>query len=83
MTTSAAEKQSNPYNVQVGQVWESTDQRTPGRQVKVTHVGVARADVVAHAPATNDSGGFRMGRRTDIRLDRFRPGSTGWKLVSA
>ena len=81
--TTKIEKQSNPYNVQVDQIWESTDKRTPGRRVRVTYVGVARVEVVAHAPATNDSGGFVLGRTTAIRLDRFRPGSTGWKLVTA
>jgi hypothetical protein len=72
MTTSAAEKQSNPYNVQVGQMWERCDRRDVGKRVRVESVGDTHAIV-------RSSGG----PATKIRLDRFRPGSTGYRLVPA
>lgn len=75
--------EATSVEIRAGQIWESTDRRTPGRQVKVTYVGIVAADVEAHAPATNDNGSFRAGRRTKIRLSRFRAGSTGWKLVQS
>lgn len=85
MTTSAAEKQSNPYNVQVGQVWESTDRREPGRRVRVIRVLAQHAEVEAVSAPTNSrrASAFVPGRKTEIRLDRFRSGSSGYKLVPA
>lgn len=64
--------------VKVGQVWLSCDARDvdsqghPTRQVKVTLAGTTHAFVVNTV----------TGQRSRIRLDRFKPGSTGWKLVS-
>lgn len=73
----------NPEGVAVGQEWESTDRRTPGRRVRVVSLHGASAIVEATAPSTKSgSGSFKPGRRTEVRLDRFRPTSTGWKLVT-
>lgn len=58
--------------VRVGQVWEDNDWRSKGRQVLVLAVDET------HATVKSPSG---HGRQTRIRLDRFRPNSTGYVLV--
>lgn len=65
--------------VRVHQVWADNDRRAAGRKVRVvevddTHATVEQADSRAH-----DRG--HPGRRTRIRLDRFRPTSTGYRLL--
>lgn len=57
--------------VKVGQVWEDCDRRMHGRRVEVLEVDATHALVKV---ATT-------GRRTRIRLDRFKPVSTGYRLV--
>lgn len=59
-------------DVRVGQVWEDIDKRGYGRQVHVVSVGDTHATV-------EDTVG--KPRRTRVRLDRFRPTSTGYRLV--
>lgn len=63
--------------VKIGQVWEDWDSRyresgTPRRRIKVIEIKDGRARV------QSPSG---LGARTWIRLDRFRPTATGYKLV--
>ncbi len=64
---------SNPHGVEVGQIWVSADKREGRRRLTVvavdTNSGVARVEG-AH------------GRRSRIRLDRFRPTSTGYRRIS-
>lgn len=55
--------------VRVGQVWEDCDWRSAGRLIEVLHVDQT------HAVCTTGA------RRSRIRLDRFRPNSTGYQLV--
>jgi uncharacterized protein DUF6354 len=63
--------------VKVGQVWEDTDpRRDPWRRLRVVEIRdtptqYAVCDVLGREPK----------RTTTIRLDRFRPGSTGYRLV--
>lgn len=63
--------------VKVGQVWESCDPRDgaspgrPARRIEVLQVGGMHAHVRSST----------TGVRTRILLHRFRPGSTGWRLV--
>lgn len=60
-------------DVKVGQIWEDNDSRmTYRRQIKVLAIEGGKA-VVQHPR------GF--GPRTRIRLDRFKPTTTGYKLV--
>lgn len=63
--------------VKVGQVWEDWDIRTrdsgPRRRLKILEIKDGRATV--QHPSGN-------GSKTKIRLDRFRPTATGYKLVS-
>ncbi|MEU4772945.1 hypothetical protein [Micromonospora sp. NPDC023644] len=77
--------------VRPGQVWADNDPRGYGRQIRVIaiepaqpakphHRAVpARALVEQVTARTHDDG--QPGRRTRIRLDRFRPTSTGYRLV--
>lgn len=63
--------QSNEDGVKIGQVWRDCDPRSDGRRVTVVEVGPTHATVTC------------AGRKTRIRLDRFKPGSTGYQLVTS
>lgn len=74
MTDEPVVKKTNPYNVKVGQVWRSTDPRTPSLRILVTAIEDGFAHVITQVG--------RPARRRKIRLDRFKAGSTGYELVS-
>lgn len=61
-----------------GQIWQDCDKRGYGRKLRVIAVGQTHASVqeVVTGPTT------RKPRQTRIRLDRFRPTSTGYRLLS-
>lgn len=59
-------------DVKVGQVWEDNDPRTYKRPLRVLSLDDT------HATVQSPSG---MGRVTRIRLDRFKPTSTGYRLI--
>ncbi|GHE33247.1 hypothetical protein GCM10017673_40220 [Streptosporangium violaceochromogenes] len=67
--------------VRVGQVWADNDRRSTGRKVRVEEIHGTHAVVVqVDSRGVVDS---RMPvRRTRIRLDRFRPTSTGYRLIT-
>lgn len=69
--------------VKVGQVWKDRDRRNSARRILIT--GVEPKQDGAHAYAlvkVIDPDGVGLGRRTyRIRLDRFRPSSTGYDLT--
>lgn len=58
---------SNPYGVKAGQVWRSMDPRD-NRMITVLQVGVDKAQVQGFV-------------KSWISLKRFRPNSTGYRLV--
>ncbi|GAA3217920.1 hypothetical protein ACFP63_08835 [Oerskovia jenensis] len=58
------------HTVRPGQIWADNDKRSAGRRVTVLSVGQTHALVETS-----------LLRRTSIRLDRFRPTSTGYRLV--
>lgn len=71
-------------DVRVGQIWAANDRRTAGRKLKVVAIEPAHYDngrpiptkaVVHNMNAAPDKGFTR------IRLDRFQPTSSGYKLV--
>lgn len=80
-------------NVEVGQVWKDNDRRNKDRWLVVKHIEfgimsrtatcavyyVTEADRGQERPPTY----WKEVRRVKIRLDRFRPTSTGYRLVSA
>lgn len=61
----------------VGQIWQDNDPRGPRRRVRIVEIDATHAVVVVHA----SDGNAKPGRRTRIRLDRFRPISTGYRYV--
>jgi len=66
-------------DVKVNQVWADNDPRVPWRKIRVDKIvrGYAMVTVVENPTQTNS-----VGKRRKIRLDRFRPTSTGYRLVS-
>lgn len=64
----------NPFDVQVGQIWRSADPRDNGRSVEVLEVDLESGKAQVCSP-------YGRGPKTRIRLDRFRPNSSGYKLV--
>jgi hypothetical protein len=69
-------KNTEPPTVRVNSVWADNDKRCEGRRVRVVEIDATHATVV---PVDIRA---RYARRTRIRLDRFRPTSTGYRLVS-
>jgi hypothetical protein len=67
--------------VRLGQIWADNDPRGYGRKVRVVEIGDTHATVELHQPRHPVSSA-KPGRRTRIRLDRFRPTSTGYRLVT-
>lgn len=67
--------------VRPGQIWQDNDKRGYGRQVRVVETDSTHALVELHQPRQLHLPGAKPGRRTRIRLDRFRPISTGYVLV--
>ncbi|MGW4467489.1 DUF6354 family protein [Micromonospora sp. NPDC004704] len=61
--------------VAVGQVWADNDRRSAGRKVRIIHVTESHAVVGPADPKAR-------GRATRIRLDRFRPTTTGYRLLT-
>lgn len=59
--------------VEPGQIWEDNDWRSAGRRILILSVDET------HATVQSPSG---MGRITRIRLDRFRPNSTGYRMTT-
>lgn len=82
---------STTPDVRPGQIWADNDKRSAGRKVRVIAIedasgwdgGKRRPLVPARAVVEQVVGRHNegTGRRTRIRLDRFRPTSTGYRLV--
>lgn len=67
--------------VEIGQVWADNDWRSTGRTVEVVAIDQTHATVKV---LTNGRGTYaKPGRTSRVRLDRFRPTSTGYRLVSS
>ncbi|MDH6610259.1 hypothetical protein M2164_005894 [Streptomyces sp. SAI-208] len=66
----------------VGQIWQDNDKRSYGRKVRIVELGDTHALVELHVPRGAGDQHARPGRRTRIRLDRFRPTSTGYRYVN-
>lgn len=64
--------------VAVGQIWASTDKRTMGWFTRVEAIDGNRA-ICRRVDAVGMS---LTNRTTRIRLDRFKPGSTGYCYIS-
>ena len=66
--------------VEPGQIWADNDPRAYDRKLRVVEVDATHATVELYQPRYPVSSA-KPGRRTRIRLDRFRPTSTGYRLV--
>ncbi|MGX1129938.1 hypothetical protein RKD49_002128 [Streptomyces glaucescens] len=64
----------------VGQIWQDNDPRSDGRRLRIVEIDGTHA-VCEEAPRPGRNGQAKPGRRTRIRLDRFRPTSTGYRYV--
>ncbi|WP_280465636.1 hypothetical protein [Nocardia brasiliensis] len=62
----------NETVVKPGQVWADNDPRSTGRLVTILEVGETHATVKSTT----------LKRVTKIRLDRFKPTRTGYRLVT-
>lgn len=67
-------------DVRPGQIWANNDKRSAGRKVRIVAID-EQPD-----PRKPGSTGYAVveqvtGRRTRIRLDRFRPTTTGYRLI--
>lgn len=69
-------------DVKVGQVWADNDWRSAGRTIEVEEVTATHAICKVLTKVDSPAYGPPNGRRTRIRLDRFRPTSTGYRLMS-
>lgn len=65
----------------IGQIWQDNDKRSYGRRVRIVEIDDTHA-TCEEPPRPNARGHAKPGRRTRIRLDRFRPTSTGYRYVS-
>lgn len=64
----------------IGQIWQDNDPRAYGRRLLIVEIGETHAVVELHQPRHPVSTA-KPGRRTRIRLDRFRPTTTGYRYV--
>jgi hypothetical protein len=84
-----------PVEVRIGQVWQDNDKRGYGRRVRIVEIvnrhipgrpsmgtGTPHAVVELVTGRGVGYGQAKPGRRTTIRLDRFKPTATGYRLVS-
>lgn len=82
---------ADDVTVRPGQVWADADWRSEGRTVRVDRIedGKAVCTILTNRDAAQrnlDHGDAwttdMRGKTTRIRLDRFRPTSTGYRLVT-
>lgn len=64
----------------IGQIWQDADPRSYSRKVRIVEITETHAVVELHQPRLPVSSA-KPGRRTRIRLDRFKPTSTGYQYV--
>lgn len=65
---------------EVGQVWEDSDPRSAGRQIRIDRIAGSYAFVTTVKDADNAMRSS-VGHATKILLHRFRPGSSGYQLL--
>ncbi|MET7746557.1 hypothetical protein [Streptomyces sp. NPDC005385] len=77
-TTPTADPAPEPA---AGQIWQDSDPRSYGRKVRIVEIDGTHALVELHQPRGAGHLHAKPGRRTRIRLDRFRPTSTGYRYI--
>lgn len=80
--------------VQPGQIWADNDKRAAGRQIRVDGVAGRYAlcavvrdrdnpqPLIGRYNVRRPEGWTAVGHTTSIRLDRFKPTSTGYRRIS-
>lgn len=63
----------------VDQIWQDNDKRSYGRRVRIVEISDTHA--VVEQVVGRDHALAQPGRQTRIRLDRFRPISTGYRYI--
>ncbi|MGW0920145.1 hypothetical protein ACWD3J_14145 [Streptomyces sp. NPDC002755] len=64
----------------IGQIWQDNDPRSYGRRIRIVALTATHA-ICEEPPRPGRNGHAKPGRRTRIRLDRFRPTSTGYRYI--
>lgn len=82
-TASTSSLPETQATVQVGQIWADNDKRSSGRRVRIVEVDATHATVELVGARQRGVSSAEPGRRTRIRLDRFKPTSTGYRLLDA
>lgn len=80
----AAKVTQHKTDVRVGQVWADNDPRSVGRTLEVVAVDSTHATckvLTGRLPEVNNGFVSTPVKSTRVRLDRFRPTATGYKLV--
>lgn len=72
---------TDPTVIRPGQIWQDNDKRSYGRKVRVVETDTTHALVELYVPRGAGHLHAKPGRQTRIRLDRFRPTSTGYRLI--
>lgn len=81
-----ADTRPDTPDIRAGQVWQDCDPRAHNRQIRIVTIDSdhAVAELITPRQVTTLAGQAitaRPGRRTRIRLDRFQPTKTGYRLV--
>lgn len=71
---------TDTIKVQPGQVWADNDARMHGRTIAVDAIDGDKAVCTVLAPAYGNPNG-RSGQTVRILLRRFKPTSTGYRLI--
>jgi hypothetical protein len=68
----------------VGQIWQDNDPRSDHRYLRIIDIDASRATVrqIAYNTAEDIAVDLPDMRPSRIRLDRFRPTSTGYRYIS-
>jgi hypothetical protein len=64
----------------VGQIWQHNDERSYGRRIRIAEIDGTHA--LVEPVIGRDHALLQSGRRTRIRLDRFRPTRNGYQYVA-
>lgn len=77
----SADQSPEDARPKVGQVWADNDWRSKGREVLIVAIDETHATVEVTAAQPLSGRPTTIGRQTRIRLNRFKPTSTGYRLI--
>ena len=82
----AADERAASTKVEVGQIWADCDKRSHLRRLLVKEIKLGGHNPLVVCEVVRNANGKApkaKSRFVAIRMDRLRPGSTGYKLVAA